>query len=247
MEWLVSSRRAWHLEKVAMEIPTPSVLERLLRSTSTREFSQHLFQLGLLVGTVGTAKQERYMSGVYIATWKGDRIDLLDPDPALVTLEEIAEGLSREGRFHNKTAVPYTVAQHCLEVSNLCPTWEGKIWGLLHDASDAYHRDLASMLKNHPAIQGFWKAMELRWLQMFAEKFHLDLPMPPEVKHADRVMLCVERRLLLPDTQAVAEQFKFNEENLGYVPNRTLLVLTRMEAKIQYLGMFELLMKQRLH
>src|SRR5258708_23261684 len=194
MEWLVPYCWTWYLEKMEMEIPTPSVLERLLRPSSARELSQPLLQLGLLVGTF---EQESYMSGIYIATWKGDRIDLLDPDPDLVTLEEIAEGLSREGRFHNKTAVPYTVAQHCLEVSNLCSTWEGKIWGLLHDASDAYHRDLASMLKNHPAIQGFWKAMELRWLQMFAEKFHLDLPMPPEVKHADRVMLCVERRLLL--------------------------------------------------
>lgn len=181
---------------------------------------------------------------IYLATWKGARIDLLNPDPEQVTIEEIAESLSREGRFHNKTAVPYSVAQHCLEVSAMCKTWDGQIWGLLHDASDAYHRDLATNLKNHPIIQGFWRAMELRWLQMFAKKWNLTLPMPPEVKHADRVMLAVERRLLLPDTPEVAEQFKFNEDGLE-VPTRILAVIQPWEAARRYKERFQQLLDIR--
>ena len=180
----------------------------------------------------------------YISTWKGDRIDLLDPEENLVTIEEIAECLSREGRFHNKTSVHYSVAQHCLEVSWLCQTWEGKIWGLLHDASDAYHRDLASNLKRHPVIEGFWKYMERRWLEMFARKWQLTLPMPTEVKYADRVMLVVERKMLLPDTQEVAEQFAFNEVGLE-VPQRNLTVMFQLEAKKRYLQEFDNLMTRR--
>lgn len=181
----------------------------------------------------------------YIATWKGQRIDLLNPDPDIITIEEIAECLSREGRFHNKTSVHYSVAQHCIEVSRLCPTWEGQTWGLLHDASDAYHRDLATNLKNHPIIQGFWKHMERMWLEAFALKFNLSLPMPPEVKQADRVMLVVERRMLLPNTLEVAEQFTFNEKLLPEVPDRTLLVMSQLEAKRTYLTTFEQLMTRR--
>lgn len=180
----------------------------------------------------------------YLATWKGQRIDLLNPDPELVTIEEIAEGLSREGRFHNKTAVHYTVAQHCLEVSALCKTWEGQIWGLLHDASDAYHRDLATTLKNHPTIQGFWRHMERTWLEMFAAKWNLTLPMPPEVKYADRVMLAVERILLLPDTPEVAEQFQANEAGL-VIPVRILAVIQPWEAARKYLERFQQLMTTR--
>lgn len=180
----------------------------------------------------------------YIATWKGRRIDLLDPDPNLVTIEEIAECLSREGRFHNKTSIPYTVAQHCIEVSMLCKTWNGKVWGLLHDASDAYHRDLATNLKNHPVIQGFWKHMERMWLEMFAAKFDLLLPMPAEVKQADRTMLVVERRMLLPNTPEVAEQFAFNEVGMD-VPERTLIILGKAAAKHLYMESFDLLMSNR--
>lgn len=184
------------------------------------------------------------MSTVYIATWKGRRLDLLNPDPQIVTIEEIAESLSREGRFHNKTSVPYTVAQHCIEVSALCKTWNGKVWGLLHDASDAYHRDLATNLKNHPIIQGFWRHMENQWLKMFADKFSLSLPMPPEVKQADRMMLVTERRMLMPNTPEVAEQFAFNEVGLE-VPERTMKILTRLEAKQLYLESFDWLMSNR--
>jgi len=181
---------------------------------------------------------------VFIATWKGNQLDLLNPDPELVTIEEIAESLSREGRFHNKTSIHYSVAQHCVEVSQLCKTWEGQIWGLLHDASDAYHRDLATNLKNHPLLQGFWRHMERMWLEMFAEKWSLTLPMPPEVKQADRVMLAVERRMLLPDTPEVTAQFKFNEEGLN-VPTRVLMVWSQLEAKLRYVSTFNKLMKLR--
>ena len=172
----------------------------------------------------------------YIATYEGHRLDLLHPDPSKITIEGIARGLSRECRFHNQTLMVYSVAQHSIEVAMLCQGREAQLWGLLHDAGEAYYRDLASLLKHE--LGGFWKAMEHAWLLMLATKFSLPLPIPKEVKQADKIMLAVERRLLLPQNEEIDRQFEFNESGLT-VPDRHLKIMNCYEAELSYLTMFD--------
>lgn len=179
-----------------------------------------------------------------IATASGKALDLLNPDPENVTIEEIAMSLSRECRFHNQTGAFYSVAQHCLEVSALCSTWEGRIWGLLHDAGEAYYGDLTTQLKAQPMIQDFWAYMEMQWLKMFAAKYQLTLPMPPEVKSADLVMLSIERKALLPDTEEVSNTFAYVERDFC-APFRVVAVLTQTEAGLRYTRTFHKLMAER--
>jgi len=180
----------------------------------------------------------------FIATYSGRKLDLLSPNPDIISIEEIAMSLSRECRFHNQTGIVYTVAQHCLEVSALCSTWEGRIWGLLHDAGEAYYGDLTTQLKNQPMIRDFWSYMERQWFEMFAVKYGLKLPMPPEVKSADMVMLAIERRALLPDTVEVNEAFADAERDL-HPPFRVVAVLTKTEAELRYVQLFYKLLAER--
>lgn len=81
-----------------------------------------------------------------ILTYSGLVLDLLDPKPEMICIEDIAVGLSREFRFANQTVAPYSVAQHCYMVSSLVPT-QFALHGLLHDAAEAYIKDIPSPLK----------------------------------------------------------------------------------------------------
>lgn len=83
-----------------------------------------------------------------IATRYGRSIDILNPDVSDIHIEDIALSLSREGRYSNFTQDKYTVAQHSVLVgSMLDPTRE--IYGLLHDATEAYIRDVSAPVKRH--------------------------------------------------------------------------------------------------
>lgn len=83
-----------------------------------------------------------------IATRYGRSIDILNPSVDDIYIEDIAFSLSREGRYSNFTPDKYTVAQHSILVgSMLDPSRE--IYGLLHDATEAYIRDVSAPVKRH--------------------------------------------------------------------------------------------------
>lgn len=86
------------------------------------------------------------MSSVGIETPSGLIFDLLEPDPAMVRIEDIAWSISRQCRFNGNTRFFYSVADHCVYVGNLLPP-EIRIFGLLHDAHEAYLGDIASPIK----------------------------------------------------------------------------------------------------
>src|SRR5207244_9677156 len=86
------------------------------------------------------------MSDTWIQTYSGRRFDLLEPSEEMIEIIDIAHGLSLEVRFNGATRFPYSVAQHSLLVcqftGNKC-----KLYGLLHDAAEAYCKDIPSPLK----------------------------------------------------------------------------------------------------
>jgi hypothetical protein len=126
----------------------------------------------------------------------GEFFDLMNPDPAMVRVEDIAAALSKLCRFTGHCSKFYTVAQHSVLVSSLVPP-ELARWGLFHDAAEAYLGDVASPLK---ALLPDYKEIEHRVEQVVFEALGLHGPMPPEVKHADTVALAAERLSLLPVT-----------------------------------------------
>ena len=82
----------------------------------------------------------------FLPTCTGRRVHIADPLPDEIDIEDIAHGLSHVCRFAGHVPLYYSVAQHSLLVSELLDE-RTAMWGLLHDASEAYLHDLTRPLK----------------------------------------------------------------------------------------------------
>lgn len=141
--------------------------------------------------------QERV--GDWIQTWGGRPFWPLDPRPEEVYLEDIAHALGMVCRYGGHCDRFYSVAEHSFWVSSHLPD-ELKLWGLMHDASEAYLGDMVRPLKR---CMPEYRTAELRVEQIIAERFGLSWPMPEEVKQVDTAMLLLERdQLMAPPPMA---------------------------------------------
>lgn len=117
----------------------------------------------------------------------------LEPRAQEVRIEDIAHSLSMLCRFGGHCRRFYSVAEHSVHVARLLPPHLA-LWGLLHDASEAYVCDLPTPLKRMiPA----YEEIEARVQEVIADRFSLPREMPAEVKAADHAMLLAEARQLM--------------------------------------------------
>jgi len=124
----------------------------------------------------------------WIQTFTGRRFWLDNPRPEDVDIIDIAHALSNENRFAGHTIRAYSVAEHSVRVAALLPV-ELKLWGLLHDAAEAYVKDIPKPLK---AMLPEYRAIEERIQRAVCVRFGLQWLMPAEVEEADAIMLRVE-------------------------------------------------------
>lgn len=115
--------------------------------------------------------------------------------PYRFDIRAIAASLAKLCRFCGHTLDFYSVAQHCVHVSEIVPA-EFALDGLLHDATEAYLGDMSSPLKR---LCVDYQAIEVRLEVAVRAQFNLSTIQPPEVRHADLVMLLTEKRDLMPD------------------------------------------------
>ena len=125
---------------------------------------------------------QQYTSGLHF--------DPEHPTPDMLDIEDIALGLSRESRYAGQTSAFYSVAQHSVLVCDITPVAQ-QLWALLHDASEAYLKDLPWPVKR---LVPEYKVMERRLMRVIAEKFNLRWPQPQEVHRSDLILLATERR-----------------------------------------------------
>lgn len=71
------------------------------------------------------------------------------------------------------------------------------MWGLLHDASEAYLTDLCRPLKLHSEMGTHYRVIEAKVQAAICEAFGLSPTEPPSVKIADQRMLATEKRDLI--------------------------------------------------
>jgi 5'-deoxynucleotidase YfbR-like HD superfamily hydrolase len=118
----------------------------------------------------------------------GRRLDLLDPSPLDIEIEDIAHGLARVARWNGQThgAHSFSVAQHSLLVeaiaSHLNPDWSGawRLMALLHDAPEYVIGDMISPFK---VVMGdAYKSVELRLLTAIHLRFALPATTPAVLK-----------------------------------------------------------------
>lgn len=133
----------------------------------------------------------------YIRTYTGKKCWPCDPRPEDLDIKDIAHALSLICRFTGHVKQFYCVADHSIRVSDLCSK-ENKLWGLLHDASEAYLADVARPIKRNPEFGAYYKTVESGLMACVIEKFNLASPEPSEVKTYDNILLRTEQRDLMP-------------------------------------------------
>lgn len=131
----------------------------------------------------------------YIHTFGGKRWKHADPQPDDVLLEDISHALSNLCRFTGHVKQFYSIAEHSLRVSYLCPP-EHQLWALLHDASEFAVGDMNRPLKYSPGM-GVYKMYEMKAKTAIMEHFGLAQEQPLCVKLADDKMLVTEQRDLM--------------------------------------------------
>lgn len=119
-----------------------------------------------------------------------------------IDLEDIAHSLAMTCRFGGHTRLFYSVAQHCVLASELIAP-EFALWGLMHDAAEAYLGDVTRPIKGslwgeiRMTMKPFGR-FEDDMLLLIAEKFHLPWPAPwPAIDQVDLLLLASERLALL--------------------------------------------------
>ena len=133
--------------------------------------------------------------GSWILTHSGRHPDFMDPRPSEIEIGNIAVALSRECRFSGQTRESYSVAQHSVRTSRIVPE-AFALEALLHDATEAYLRDLSRTLKH---LVPEYVRIERRLDRVIRRKFGLPEDMSGAVHRADRVLLATEKRDLMPE------------------------------------------------
>ncbi|MBW4709592.1 HD domain-containing protein [Roseobacter sp. YSTF-M11] len=148
------------------------------------------------------------------AVWTGKGyLDVLDPDPLAINLQEVARGLARQYRFGPAMEDDYTVAEHSVGAFRIMRSigidegWDPQTRlnleraALLHDAPEYLIGDMLSPIKRQcPAyrdIDGFMsRAVETRF---GLPAFILECD---EVREVDRLACDTEARVFLPKMPA---------------------------------------------
>jgi len=118
----------------------------------------------------------------------GRRLDLLDPSPLDIEIEDIAHGLARVARWNGQTHGPhiFSVAQHTLLVDALAEARPGgldrtvRLAILLHDAPEYVIGDMISPFK--AVIGDAYKQVEARLLAAIHLRFGLPAILPDNLK-----------------------------------------------------------------
>jgi len=133
-------------------------------------------------------KDPLYTTDGSIRTFTGKYVNVFDPDPSTICVEDIAHALSFTPRFAGHLPHLYSVAQHCLACSMNVPE-KFKLEALLHDATEAYLTDIPSPIKKRLMS---YRKLEDNLYKVISEKFGLPQKMSVEIKRIDKVMLETE-------------------------------------------------------
>jgi len=118
----------------------------------------------------------------------GRRLDLLDPSPLDIEIEDVAHGLARVARWNGQTIGEhaFSVAQHSVVVEEILahvkpdiePRW--RLAALLHDASEYVIGDMISPFK--AALGVDYRTFEDRLEGAIHIRFGLPAKVPPAIK-----------------------------------------------------------------
>jgi hypothetical protein len=178
----------------------------------------------------------------------GRRLDLLDPSPLDIEIEDIAHGLARVARWNGQTVGEhaFSVAQHSVVVEEIMahiqpdlePRW--RLAGLLHDASEYVIGDMISPFK--AALGMDYRLFEERLETAIHVRFGLPAKTPVAIKklikQADRACAFFEATQLAGFSHAESLDF-FGAPPAGY--SLKIDPQAPGDAQAHYLRRFEVL------
>ena len=160
----------------------------------------------------------------------GRRLDLLDPTPMDIEIEDIAHGLSFVARWNGQTAGewPYSVAEHSLLVLDLFdamapgaePRW--RLAALLHDAPEYVIGDMISPVKAH--VGPGYAEMDARLSAAIHLRFGLPAALPGRVK---RLVKRADRRAAWIEATSLAD-FTHQEADAAFGEHRDAAQRSRL-------------------
>jgi len=133
----------------------------------------------------------------WMQTYSGKKFHCHKPELMDIHFIDIAHSLSNICRFNGHCLQFYSVAQHCVIVSQNVDL-KNAMWGLLHDAGEAYVGDMIRPMK---CVFPEFVKIEDNILKLIAKRFHLCRNIPDQVRDVDNRILLNERRDIMMSTK----------------------------------------------
>ncbi len=183
----------------------------------------------------------------------GRRLDLLDPTPVDIEIEDIAHGLAFVARWNGQTEgdFAYSVAEHSLLVEQLYtqmaarpdPKWQ--LAAMLHDAPEYVIGDMISPVK--AAVGPGYEALDDKLTVAIHIRFGLPAKLPTAVKRAikaaDKVSAWMEAVQIAGFTEGEANKF-FGRPDKTLISDHTITLRPPVEVRTAYAARVNTLLEQ---
>lgn len=170
----------------------------------------------------------------------GRRLDLLDPTPMDIEIEDIAHGLAFVARWNGQTLgdYPYSVAEHSLLVEALFSRMypkapvKWKLAALLHDAPEYVIGDMISPVK--AAVGPDYGDLDDRLMAAIHIRFGLPANLPKtiksQIKRADKISAYMEATQIAGFSDSEAGKF-FGKPKSEHLDGLTIALRPPVEVR----------------
>lgn len=183
----------------------------------------------------------------------GRRLDLLDPTPVDIEIEDIAHGLSFVARWNGQThgEYAYSVTEHSLLVETIyarldpetAPKW--RLAALLHDAPEYVIGDMISPVK--AAVGDGYEALDARLTAAIHIRFGLPAQLPRQIKRrikqADKVSAWMEAVEIAGFSEAEATKF-FGRPDPDLIHDLHITLRPPMQTRTAFVARFASVLAQ---
>jgi hypothetical protein len=173
----------------------------------------------------------------WIETYTGKKFYPLNPRPGDVSIIDIAHSLSMQCRFNGHTRLFYSVAEHSIIVSKELAAagygWILQLYGLLHDAAEAYVCDLPRPIKNQ--IKEY-RPIEAKIQEVIWQAFNLSSPTEQDRKtlqEMDDRILGYEGVMLMHNVEARTAKLPYYRLKAS-----SIMGLSEIVAEDEFLALF---------
>lgn len=160
----------------------------------------------------------------WITTFSHKKFHFLNPSDDEICIEDIAHALSNLCRFNGHCQKFRSVASHSIDVATICPP-HLKIYGLMHDAAEAYVCDIPRPVK--PFLSNY-SDIEHNIMEAISRKFGLNIDWFSGVHEYDMAILAAEAGQLMD------KDYKLNWTGFQEIEPADIKIISDKETNFDY-------------